>query len=159
MIGEKTAALLMLLMLAAPASAQNAPPAGAYPAKVMRVIDADTLRARVKIWPAIEILATVRLRGVNTPEKGYRAKCEEERRAGERSTGFVRDMLPKGAKIYLRRVRLGKYAGRVLADVYLGDGRKLADILIARGLGRPYHGGRRKSWCWPKSVGKESRLK
>ena len=46
-------------------------------------------------------------------------------------------------------MRVGKYAGRVIADVWdvWVDGQKLSDLLIAENLGRPYSGGRREGWC------------
>ncbi len=51
-----------------------------------------------------------------------------------------------GARVQLTDVRPGKYAGRVIAEVWV-DGQKLSDLLIAENLGRPYHGGRREGWC------------
>ncbi len=61
-----------------------------------------------------------------------------------RARDFVRATV--GAAVQLTNIRHGKYAGRVVADVWV-DGRKLADLLIAENLGRPYHGGRREGWC------------
>lgn len=43
-------------------------------------------------------------------------------------------------------VKWDKYGGRILAEVHV-DGRSLADMLIERGLARPYHGGKRDGWC------------
>ena len=61
-----------------------------------------------------------------------------------RARDFVRATV--GAEVQLTNVRLGKYAGRVIAVVWV-NGRKLSDLLIAENLGRPYHGGRREGWC------------
>ena len=157
MSASKTTAALLLLLAAAQAQAMESYP-GPYIARVERVIDGDTLRVRVKVWPLTEMLATIRLRGVNTPEKGFRARCKAERAKGQRATAFVRRLLPKGAKVLLRNVRIGKYAGRRVADVYLPDGRSLAAVIIQQGLGRPYDGGRRRTWCVsPASTEKEPR--
>ena len=124
---------------------------GPMRAEVVRVIDADTIRVRVKVWPTVEILATVRLRGVDTPEKGRRASCARERALAATATRHVRELLPPGRVVLIRNVRLGKYAGRVLADVAFKDvaGRwkDLARTLIRQRLGRPYGGGHRGSWC------------
>jgi len=153
------AALLLLLAAVHPAAPMENHP-GPYIAHVEWVIDGDTLRLRVKVWPLTEMLATVRLRGVNTPEKGFRAHCKAERVKGQRATAFVRRLFPKGAKVLVRNVRIGKYAGRRIADVYLPDGRSLAAVIIQQGLGRPYEGGRRRSWCQtPRTTEKEDRLK
>ena len=51
-----------------------------------------------------------------------------------------------GAQVQLTSVRPGKYAGRIIADVWV-DGQNLADLLIAENLSRPYHGGHREGWC------------
>jgi len=52
-----------------------------------------------------------------------------------------------GDHVQLTNITLGKYAGRVIADVLLADGRSLTALLIAEGLGREYHGGTRLGWC------------
>ena len=44
-------------------------------------------------------------------------------------------------------VPLRKFAGRIIADVALADGRSLATLVIAEGLGREYDGGVRLGWC------------
>ena len=51
-----------------------------------------------------------------------------------------------GATVQLTGVRPGKYAGRVVADVWV-DGRELSALLIAENLGRPYRRGRRRGWA------------
>ena len=58
-----------------------------------------------------------------------------------RARDFVR--VTVGARVQLSNVRLGEYAGRVVADVWVNE-QKLSDLLIAENLGRPYHGGRRE---------------
>ncbi len=50
-----------------------------------------------------------------------------------------------GEHVHLRNVGLGKYAGRVIADVFTEDGRRLVDVLIEAGLARVYDGGERSS--------------
>ncbi len=80
--------------------------------------------------------------GVDTPE--IRGKCQAEKDLAVRARNFVR--ATAGATVQLTDVRLGKYAGRVIAEVWV-NGQKLADLLIAENLGRPYHGGRREGWC------------
>jgi micrococcal nuclease len=48
-----------------------------HPAEVVRVIDGDTLEARVRIWPGMDVTTRVRLRGIDAPE--LHARCEGER--------------------------------------------------------------------------------
>ena len=47
--------------------------------EVTRVIDGDTVGIRVE-WGPLELRKlSIRIRGIDTPEKGYRAKCEFEK--------------------------------------------------------------------------------
>jgi endonuclease YncB( thermonuclease family) len=54
--------------------------------------------------------------------------------------------MPVGGVVRLHNVRNGKWAGRVVARVTV-DGKDVAAILISEGLGREYHGGKRRGWC------------
>ena len=71
-------------------------------------------------------------------------KGQAEKDLAIRARDFVRTTV--GAQVQLTNVRFGKYAGRVVADVWVNE-QKLSDLLIAENLGRPYHGGRREGWC------------
>lgn len=114
---------------------------------IIRVVDGDTVKvdASADIPPELASIA-VRLRGVDTPEKGRRAKCEAERRAGSDATKFTKDAINNSRAIIIRNPTWGKYGGRVLADIIL-DKRSLSALLIRAGHGRPYDGGKRGSWC------------
>ena len=115
------------------------------PARVKRVIDGDTVKVEARLWPGIVAQSNVRVRGVDTPEI-RRAQCGEyERQRGRAARDFVRGII--GKNVWLINVDKGKYAGRVVASVWLADGRDLATLLIATGHGRPYRGGRRPKWC------------
>ncbi len=116
------------------------PPARAEPGEyrwpIVKVIDGDTLKvdARADMPPELARL-NVRLRGVDTPEKGGRAKCDAERRAGRAATAFTAAAVANAATVTFRNLAWGKYGGRVLADATV-DGRSLADSLIIAGHGR-----------------------
>ncbi len=84
----------------------------------------------------------MRVNGVDTPE--IRGKCQAEKDLAIQARDFVRRKV--GERVQIANVKHGKYAGRVVVDVLVG-GEKLSDMLIAEGLGRPYEGGRRESWC------------
>ena len=118
-----------------------------YEWPVLRVVDGDTVvvDASADLPPELARLS-VRLRGVDTPEKGHRAKCESEREAGKAATAFTEAAIAEARQILVRDPKWGKYGGRVLADLIL-DGRSLAEELIAARHGRVYDGGRRGSWC------------
>ena len=113
------------------------------PADVVSVYDGDTFKAVAHPWPGMSIDVSVRVNGIDTPE--IRGKCQAEKEAAIAARDYVRDVL--GESVILKNVKRGKYAGRVVADVYLTDGRILTELLIASGLGRPYDGGKRSGWC------------
>lgn len=131
--------LLFLVVALATTGASSIP--GPMPVEVLKVKDGDTLKVRVNIWLDQYVTVSVRVLG-DTPE--MRAKCPEERKGAEAARAFVRVITTE--RVTIRNVRYGKYAGRVLADVYV-NGINLAELLIANGLGRAYDGGKRKGWC------------
>ena len=130
-----------LLALCAPAFAAD------YAWPVLRVIDGDTIAvdASADMPPELARLS-VRLAGIDTPEKGGRAKCPSERDAGQAATVYTEAALQQAQRVVVRNPKWGKWGGRVLADVIL-DGRSLSADLIAAGHARAYDGGRRVSWC------------
>ncbi len=121
-------------------------PAADYAWPVVRVIDGDTVRVHVESFPPELAAIKVRLRGVDTPEKGGRAKCEAEREAGRAATAFTERAVAGAGAVLVRDPAWGKWGGRIVADVIL-DGFSLSEALIAAGHGRPYDGGQRGSWC------------
>ena len=141
--GAERAAVLALaaLLLAAPLSAAD------YSWPVVRVVDGDTVKvdASADLPPELASLS-VRLRGVDTPEKGRRAKCEAERQAGRAATAFTEEAIERADSVIVRDPAWGKWGGRVIADLVL-DGSSLSSALLEAGHARRYEGGRRKGWC------------
>ena len=131
----------MFALAAAPAHAAD------YAWPVTRVVDGDTVAVDASADMPPELAAIkVRLRGVDTPEKGRRAKCDSERRAGKAATAFTKAAVGQARTVAVRNPAWGKWGGRVIADLILDD-RSLATALITAGHGRVYGGGRRGSWC------------
>ena len=92
------------------------------PAIVTSVYDGDTLKVSATIWPGITWAGSVRVLGVDTPE--IRGKCPEEKAKAIAAREFVKLTIRKhsiGDEVVLHNVKLGKYAGRVLADVEFYD--------------------------------------
>ena len=118
--------------------------AGPVAARVLAVIDGDTIAVSARIWIGQDVVTRVRIVGVDTPE--LRGGCTRERALAVEARDFVVDAIDAGV-VMLRDIRYDKYGGRVLARVENGGGRDLAALLIAAGLGRPYDGGARASWC------------
>jgi endonuclease YncB( thermonuclease family) len=120
--------------------------AGVYPAEVLRVLDGDTFEARVRTWPGIEITTRVRLRGIDAAE--MKSRCPEERVKAQAARDGLAAMLAEG-EVTVSRVGLDKYGGRVDADAATRRTVDVSRAMLARGLARPYGGGRRGSWCAP----------
>ena len=71
------------------------------------------------------------------------------RRSGvkaEAARDALRALLAEG-EVMVLRVGLDKYGGRVLADAGTRTTPDVSAALLARGLVRPYSGGRREPWC------------
>ena len=74
---------LAMLALATPALAQKTPTGVTYDATIIRVSDGDTVVIEAKWVPApIKPQVSVRIFGVDTPEKGFRAQCPAENEKG-----------------------------------------------------------------------------
>ena len=118
--------------------------AGPVPARVLNVIDGDTVVVRARVWLGQDIEIRVRLDGVDAPE--IKGRCPRERALAEQARALVAGKL-EGGTITLTEIEYGKYAGRVVARVATESGEDLSRALLKAGLARPYGGGRRLSWC------------
>jgi micrococcal nuclease len=118
-----------------------------YDWKITRVKDGDTVEFEAK-WlpPPLKPLLSLRVLGVDTPEKAPRAKCDKEARGGQAATDFTKKKVAEAKKIQIEIKDWDKFGGRVLGDVII-DGQSLSKMLIDNQLARPYHGEAKKSWC------------
>ncbi|HEX2257290.1 MAG TPA: thermonuclease family protein [Afifellaceae bacterium] len=117
---------------------------GPYRAQVERVVDGDTLAVRVAVWLGQELSVSVRIRGIDAPER--RARCPRERELAEAAAGHLAALVG-GEPVALTQIAGGKFYGRVVADVASAAGGDLALEQLAAGLARSYDGGRRDGWC------------
>lgn len=118
-----------------------------YDVQFTRVIDGDTVAFKASFLPApLKQELALRVYGVDTPEKGHRAKCASEDARGKAATKFTTDAInaTKSHKIIL--MDWDKYGGRVLGDIVL-DGQSLRTLLIQNGYAREYYGEAKTSWC------------
>lgn len=123
-------------------------PAGVtYSATISRVIDGDTVAFHAPWLPdPLKKELSIRVYGVDTPEKGFRAKCKEEAAKGAAATEFTKKAVASSKVRQVVLMDWDKYGGRVLGDVVL-DGVSLRRQLIAAGYAREYHGEAKTSWC------------
>jgi endonuclease YncB( thermonuclease family) len=85
-------------------------------AQVVKVIDADTLKLTVFLWPGQTIEANFRSRGIDAPEL-RRANCLEEKLLAEEARGSIAQKFPIGSWVYVDNIEPDKYGGRWLADI------------------------------------------
>lgn len=146
----KLATILMFTSTAACAAPQ-ANVGIKHKVEVVSVYDGDTFSIRVPgMWEELQPLK-VRVQGIDTPERGSKAKCKAERDKADAARRFTVDQLKRTNNVvYVSNVKWDKYGGRVDADVYVGTGNEsLSEQLIKHGHGRSYHGeARTKGWCF-----------
>jgi len=99
-----------------------------YNAKVVHIVDGDTMDVEVDVGFHMTAKVRVRLVGVDTPEVYGPNACEE----GREASAFVKQLLPLGQEVLLTTQKAGKY-GRWLAILVMPDGRCVNDILIEKG--------------------------
>lgn len=116
-----------------------------YTWSVIEVYDGDTFTVDEKFHPDELGNIKIRIRGIDTGELGYRAKCNNEAEKAQLAKEHTTSRL-LGKQVVVANISPDKYGSRVVADVYIGD-IKLADELIAKNLALPYDGGTKTSWC------------
>jgi len=116
---------------------------GRQPVEVIRTVDGDTFLARMHQQGGRDLVARVRLRGIDAPE--MKASCQEELSKAEAATDALRALLGQGG-VTISNLGADKY-GRVLADVATRRTADVAAALLAGGYVRSYNGGHRDGWC------------
>ena len=141
---------LILLLLIVPVLALAQPkqkPGVTYDAEITRVIDGDTVAFRAPFLPdPLKKELSIRVFGVDTPEKGHRAQCESENARGQAATAFTKNAIAQATQRQIILMDWDKYGGRVLGDLLL-DGKSLRVLLIQNGFAREYYGEAKQSWC------------
>jgi len=118
-----------------------------YDYPITRVVDGDTVAFEANFLPdPIKKELSIRVYGVDTPEKGHRAECESEAKRGEEASAFTKSLVKNAKKTQVVLMSWDKYGGRVLGDV-LFDGQSLREQLISKGYAREYYGDKKESWC------------
>ena len=118
-----------------------------YDTKIIRIIDGDTVVIAAPYLPApLKPNLAIRVYGVDTPEKGWRGKCEYERMLGMEASKFTEKLVLSSKKHQVDIMKWDKFGGRVLGDIIL-DGKSLRQMLIENGYAREYYGRKKKSWC------------
>jgi endonuclease YncB( thermonuclease family) len=140
MIKMLSLAISILLAFAAGSQARDEI-SGPVSARIIRVIDGDTLLVEAQPWPQQTMEVYVRIRGIDTPE--LKSKCEAIRSAALDARQAMETIAAQSGHIQLTRISGDKYFGRIVADVIFSDGSSAAENLLLAGLARTYDGGRK----------------
>ena len=112
-----------------------------YKAKVVRVIDGDTIDVDIPMGFGItKTKQRCRSHGIDTPESRINTKRQPER---------IRMKVLCGKQVYIESLdggKLDKY-GRLLINLYTLEGINISATLIKEGLAIKYDGGRKK-YVW-----------
>ncbi len=119
---------------------------GPVSARVVRVTDGDTVQIAAETLPGYFVTTDIRIGGIDTPEKGGRAKCDGEAALATRASSATRALI-EGQTVQLSNVEFEKYGGRMLGSIRTQGGVDAAQNLVAQGLARSYDGGTKQSWC------------
>ena len=119
-----------------------------YNIELLRVVDGDTIDAKIDLGFDVWVKKTVRFLGVNTPE--CRTKDLEEKAKGLAAKARVKALLEGCKNIQLQSHGVGKY-GRWLGELFIDivDGQEkltlesVNKLLIIEGHALEYHGGKR----------------
>lgn len=144
---RRISALLLIGLLPLSGYAQKQREGVTYDARITRVIDGDTVAFAAPFLPApLKPELSIRVYGVDTPEKGSRARCQSEDLLGRAATNFTKDSIARAKNLKIVLMGWDKYGGRVLGDVIV-DGQSLRMALIDKGYAREYYGEAKTSWC------------
>ena len=111
-----------------------------YEAKVVRVVDGDTVDALIDLGFDIHKKIRIRMVGINTPES--RTRDLEEKKLGLAAKARLKEILSENDnKIILESHGVGKY-GRCLGIIRIKD-RSVNHQLIEEGHATEYWGGKR----------------
>lgn len=108
-----------------------------YKAKVVGVVDGDTIDIEIDLGFDIKIKQRVRLYGVDTPETHG-----ETKEKGLESKKFVEKLLPINTEVLVKTVKTNEKYGRFLASILMGD-IDVSKELVKNGLAVEYYGGKK----------------
>lgn len=131
-----------------------------YPATLIKVIDGDTVKLRLEIYPDLFKQVNLRIFGIDTPEsrngvKGGQKISECEVEQGKKATAFAQTTLAQSPTLVVTNIDPDrtKYAGRMNGQLLFvlpgAESNKPMDFglyMIEKGFAENYNGGVRTHW-------------
>ena len=118
-----------------------------YEAKVLNVVDGDTLDLMVDLGFNVHHRIRVRLHGINTPES--KTKDIKEKELGLKAKDYTKDWITRHPQVFVSTVKDKKEKfGRILAIIYSDEVKtvSLNESLVDAGYARVYNGEKRTGW-------------
>lgn len=108
-----------------------------YKARVLRVVDGDTIDVEVDLGLGVTKRERVRLAEIDAPE--LRSRDVKEKVLGKQALAFVVDWISQNGDVLLRTVKDNDKYGRFLAYVYpLAGGTSLNEVMVSSKMAVPY---------------------
>ena len=105
-----------------------------YKAKILKVVDADTVDARIDLGFSTTVEQRFRIDSYDAPET-WRPRNELEKEHGEKATKRAIQLLMDKNLIFITSKNAGIY-GRYGAQIFLEDGRDFAKVMIQEGFAK-----------------------
>lgn len=139
--------ILLLFMILCPSTYAQTKKGVIYDATIVRVTDGDTVVFQANFLPLpLKPELSLRVYGVDTPERGALAKCNDEKQLGQNASSYTKQVIKSAKTIKIMIIEWDKFGGRVLGDVFV-DGKSLRELLIENNYAKPYFGAKKPNWC------------
>lgn len=115
--------------------------------QITKIYDGDTFNFIAPMMPVPLNAMKVRIRGIDAPEKGGRARCQSEKDMAIKA--YDKLVLIKGASSWaeLSNLSWDKYGGRIVADAKI-NGLDVKTEMLKEHLVVEYSGsGKKQDWC------------
>lgn len=114
---------------------------------IVGVYDGDTIVTDMTRLPPPLNKMSIRVRGIDTPEMDWRAKCDKERNLAIAAKQFVVELATGRTVMKITDYGWDMYGGRIDANITIG-GIDIGQALIQNGMAVPYFGkGPKHDWC------------
>ncbi len=117
---------------------------GPYSAEVIKVVNAETVKVKVDIWPGQSQVIDLHLEGITTTEKSGTPDCEIA--LSRQATAFTEAWLSRSDTIEVSEIKNAALSGNVMGRISVKSA-YLGDALTAAYLGTEYYGGPNSTWC------------
>lgn len=122
-----------------------------YKARMLKVVDGDTLDLDIDLGLRVHVKERVRLYGINTPE--LHSSNAEERVAAQRASDFLRSLVTNGVLTVKTQKDSQEKYGRYLATVSDSAGLNVNEEMVKSGHAVTYLGvGPMPKWPWSTTV-------